>query len=92
MRDLEPQLLAIITIEAKSTSEIIQQLGREYVTRDRARTQVHEALRCLEDDGTIESRMCYIGNPIRYWSLPGGTFPVGVADSRPCPVLLRRAG
>lgn len=77
MKGLEPQILQHITVKAKSTTEIIRDLYGDDCNLDRARTQVHEALKALEDDGKIESRMLNISKPTRYWALPGGDFPQG---------------
>ena len=82
MRRMEPCLLHMMTDEAQSTTDFIRAIyGEDYKAVEKARVQVHEALTCLEQDGLIESRICYAGPgqpSSRYWALPGGTFPPGV--------------
>ena len=76
MRVLEPQIMEVMTLDAMTTTEVIRAVLGELAPIDKARKGFHEALVCLEDDGAVESRLCYIdGLPTRYWVLPGGTFP-----------------
>lgn len=85
MKGLEPQILDHLTMDAKSTTQVIIEIYGQDCNLDHARTQVHEALRALEGDGLIESRMLNTSKPTRYWALPGGRFPDGVE----CPLTQR---
>jgi hypothetical protein len=80
MRLLEPRIMGIMTSEAVSTTDVIRLLYGD-IDPERVRNQVHEALTGLERDGSIESRVSNEGRPVRYWALPGGTFPDGVHAS-----------
>ena len=80
-RYLEPQIMAVMSMEAMSTTDIIKALyGPDYPYIEAARVQVHKALKCLESDEVIESRLCHLDGDlphkaVRYWGLKGCNYP-----------------
>ena len=80
-RYLEPQIMAVMTMEAQSTTDIIKALyGPDYPYIEAARVQVHKALVCLQSDGDIESKLCHLDGDlphkaVRFWGLVGCTYP-----------------
>jgi len=86
MRWLEPKALGVLTTDAKTTVEItVAIFGTDKEVVHKRKKDVFEALLCLEDDGAIESRLCYDDHkrPVCYWALRGGTFPENIIDKTP---------
>ena len=79
MRYMEAGVLAQVTMEARSTSEIVKAywgLDREPTSQER--THIYILLAELEEDGIIESKKLYVlksNHEVRYWALKGGKFP-----------------
>jgi DNA-binding PadR family transcriptional regulator len=75
MRYIEPDVLALLTREAKPTGQICRELyGDDYAMQA---SKVFYALDSLVRHGWAESRMVTLqnGRRVRYWALPGGSFP-----------------
>jgi len=80
MTDLEPDVLALVGMEAQTTTDIVLKMfpTSEADARNR-RGAVFKTLRTLERKGLVESRVVRVDstpNPPRYWALPGGSFPI----------------
>lgn len=83
MMDIEPEVLACISMEAISTAEVMDRLFTQEWEKMTKRGTVFKALCNLEDSGLIVSQKVRIDttvNPSRYWALPGGSFPKGVDE------------
>ena len=81
MMDIEPAVLACISMEAISTKEVMDKLYSQEWEKKSKRGAVFKALCNLDDQGLIISKKIRIDttvNPSRYWALPGGSFPEGV--------------
>lgn len=83
MKGLEPDIMAIMTMEAKSTVEVMDTIlaGRAEWEKASNRTRIYGVLRALEKKEMVEGRTCIIDPhrpPIKFWALPGGTFPEGI--------------
>ena len=83
MMALEPIVYEVITLEAKSTYEVMTSLYSSETDIATKRGVVFKALCNLEERGAIVTkkiRTSTAANPSKYWALPGGTFPKGVDE------------
>lgn len=83
MMALEPIVYDVITLEAKSTYEVMTSLYTSETDIATKRGVVFKALCNLAERGEIVSKLIRTStaaNPSKYWALPGGTFPKGVDE------------